>query len=244
MDPTLPKVPEKVLERAYEDLLAPMAKEVGKALSDGAKAARLLLTAPIQLAAAYQGRFERMMDRIATNVPEEHRTAPPAQVVGPIVENLRYIDDTSPIWEMFESLLQSAMDRRTARTVHPAFAALVAQLSADEAIILKSLSEQPANVVDSFDYDRATRRFYSRLIESSELPLGSMTLPEQIDLYVSHLQSLNLIQWHTSNDEPILDINKKQIGSRRYNKVMLTDFGYLFVHACQPPSMPPPTATA
>lgn len=243
MDPMLPKIPESLLFKVYDDLLSPATKQVGAVLSDGAKTARLLLTAPLQLAAAYQDRFSRMMDRIATAVPESHRTAPPAQLVGPIVEGLRYVDDTSPLWEMFESLLRTAMDARTTAKVHPAFGPIVSQLAPDEAVLLMRLHRKDAKVTDLLDLG-TDNVFRNRRVESSELPLDALAMPKQIDLYFAHLESLSLVRWPVIKQDPVMD-GGRQVGVRRHSEMQLTDFGRLFVEACMrlsdtPP--PPPSA--
>ena len=56
-------LPTKILERAYEDVLSKPAKEIGRFAQDLAKTGRLLL-APIQLTAAFQDRFVRVIERI------------------------------------------------------------------------------------------------------------------------------------------------------------------------------------
>ncbi|EKZ96481.1 Abi-alpha family protein [Cupriavidus metallidurans] len=226
----LVKVPEELLVKLYDDLISPSAKEVGGVISDATKTARLLLTAPLQLAAAYQDRFRRMTERIARDVPEAHRVAPPAQLVGPAIEALRFVDDSSPLWEMFEALLKSAMDERTAAKVHPAFGTLVAQLASDEAILLKRLHKSSAKVTDVLDLG-SDNVFRNRRIESLDLPLDSLALPQQLDLYYAHLESLSLARWPVLKQEPLM-VDGRQVGIRRHSEISLTDFGKLFVEAC------------
>jgi hypothetical protein len=128
-------LPAKVIEKVYDDIGSATAKEMSKIAVDLVKTARLFL-APIQLAAAFQDRFERFVARVRNRIPEERQRQAPAEVVGPAVEHMRYLDEDSPLWQMFEELLVSSVDIEALAKVHPSFAHLIEQLSRDEAVIL------------------------------------------------------------------------------------------------------------
>ena len=98
------------------------------------KTARLFL-APIQLAAAFQDRFEQLVDRIRNKVPEQRYQEAPAEVVGPAIQQMQYLDDETLSWEMFEELLTSSIDVEAIAKVHPSFVHVISQLSRDEALI-------------------------------------------------------------------------------------------------------------
>lgn len=227
-------LPAKVVEKAYDDIASPPAKELGKAAVDIVKTARLLL-APFQLAAAFQDRFERAVERIRTRVPEEKQKPPPAEVVGPALRQMQYLDEDNPLWLMFEELLTQAVDVDTMAKVHPSFAQLISQLSRDEAVILYRLRSNEFKVVDFLDYDRAQNRFSNRKVEQSSLPIESLQHPHQMNLYYSHLESLSLVQWPVEKQDPIMS-GGTQVGLRRYSTMSLTEFGQLFVSVCVPES--------
>lgn len=225
-------LPAKVVEKAYDDIASPPAKELGKAAVDVVKTARLLL-APFQLAAAFQDRFERVVERIRTRVPEERQRPPPAEVVGPALRQMQYLDEGNPLWLMFEELLTQAIDADTTSKVHPSFAQLISQLSRDEAVILYRLRFGEFKVVDTLAYDRAQNRFSDRRVEQSSLPTDDLQHPHQMNLYYSHLESLSLVQWPVEKQEPIMN-EGIQTGVRRYSTMGLTEFGRLFVLVCIP----------
>ena len=77
-------------------------------------------------------------------------------------------------------------------------------------------------------------RFENRRIESSDIPTEGMHLPDQLELYYSHLDSLNLATWPVYKQEGILNEQKRQTGLRRFSKMLHADFGKLFVSACIP----------
>jgi len=227
-------LPAKVVEQAYDDIASPSAKELGKAAVDLVKTARLLL-APFQLAAAFQDRFERVVERIRTRVPEEKQKPPPAEVVGPAFRQMQYLDEDNPLWLMFEELLTQAIDEDTTAQVHPSFVQLISQLSRDEAVILYRLRSDEFKVVDTLDYDRFQNTFSNRKVEESTLPTDDLQYPHQMNLYYSHLESLSLVQWPVEKQDPIL-IGGLQVGIRRHSTMRLTEFGQLFVSVCVPQS--------
>lgn len=226
-------LPEKVVEKAYDDLVSSPAKELGKVGTDVVKTLRLLL-APLQIAAAFQDRLARMVARIASRVPEEQRIAPPAEIIGPALEHMKFLEEETPLWQMFEELISRSFDKREVEKVHPAFSSVISQLARDEGIILYQLRNENFEVVDVLDFNRSENRFENRRVEKSNLPLGDLFLPDNLDLYYSHLESLNLVSWPVYKQDPIRDTNGQQTGIRRYSRMHLTDFGRLFTNACLP----------
>ena len=226
-------IPKEAIGKLYDDMLSGPAKEVGKPGTDVVKVARLLL-APLQVAAAFQDRFETMVKRIGERVPEDRRLAAPAEVVGPALENMRYLDESSALWTMYEEVLTKSVDKEQNASIHPSFTHIISQLSRDEAWILYRLKERPFKVSDHRDHNRMLNRFDNRLIEYSELPKDELYQPEKIEMYYSHLDSLSLVTWLVESQEYTQNSAGEQIGLRRHSKMMLTDFGRLFVTACIP----------
>lgn len=226
-------VPEKVAEKAYDDAVAPLAKQVGKIGGDVGKTARLVL-APFQALAALQDRFERMMGRISERVPEKRRIEPPLELVGPIFEKLRYVPEDGELSQMFEEVLTRAIDKDAVQTVHPSFPHIIGQLSRDEALILYRLSQRDFNVVDTLDLNREANRFENQKIERSDIPTAELFQPEAISLYYGHLESLSLVTWPVHNQETIQNSEGVQTGVRRYSTLKLTEFGRHFATASIP----------
>jgi len=226
-------LPQKVVERLYEDGVSGSAKELSKIGVDIAKTARLFL-APLQLTAAFQDRFERFVRRVAEEVPEERRIEPPPELVGPSLAQMQYLDENNPLWKMFETLLTSAIDSDKADRAHPSFAHIISQLARDEAVILFHLRTRYFRIVDRMDLNREENRFENRVVEESDIPEGELFLPEQMHVYYLHLESLSLVTWPVTNQDPINDESGNQTGIRRNSTMQLTEFGRLFVSACVP----------
>jgi hypothetical protein len=227
-------LPAPVVEKAYDDLASQPAKEGSKVAVDLVKTARLLL-APFQLAAAFQDRFERrVVERIRTGVPEDRRIQAPAEIVGPAIQNMQYLDDDNPLWQMYEELLMASVDSEAVSKVHPSFVYLISQLSRDEAMILYRLRAGEFEVIDTLDLNQEENRFENRVVEESSIPSTDLWQPDQVELYYSHLSSMSLVEWPVHTQDPVYDAEGVQTGIRRHSTMRLTEFGGLFVSACIP----------
>ena len=223
----------KVAEKAYDDAVSKAAKQFGNFGEDFLKAARLVLF-PVQMAAAMHDRLERTLERVCSRVPEERRTTPPPlQILGPIFEHIKYIDDDKILYELFEELLARSIDSERIAEAHPSFIHIIAQLSHDEAIILLELKKNDFEVVDTLDLDHENDRWVNLKIEKTTIPKDKLLFPSNDKMYCSHLGSLSLVERPVLRQDPIKD-SDRQIGVRRYSKVHLTEFGKYFVNACVP----------
>lgn len=227
-------VPKQALEKFYDDALSGPAQELGRLGTDTLKTARLIL-APLQYGAALQERLERALERIRARVPDDRLIEARPEIIGPTLENMRYTQENTELWDMFEEILTKSVDKNLQATIHPSFSRTISVLSRDEAWILYRLRDNNFSVVDRLDYDRSEYMFKNRVIEKSDLPKNESYLPEYMEMYYSYLESLNLAVWPVEKQEPIhASSGGLQTGVRRYSKLMLTDFGKLFVAACIP----------
>lgn len=223
----------KTVEKAYDDALSPGFKELGKVGADLAKTARLLL-APLQVAASFQGRLERFLRELNERVPEERRVEVSAEISGPALDSMRYIDETSALWDLFKEILFKASDKEGAMLVHPSFVHIIKQLTRDEAFILSRLQDGDFKVTD--EEDLANDKWVNHRVISSTIPKKEFLCPEAWNIYYAHLESLSLISWPVIKQTPIWAHPGKQTGNRRESIVTLTDFGKLFATACTPPN--------
>jgi len=224
----------KVAENVYDDALSKAAKQFGEFGGDFIKAARFVLF-PIQIFAAMQNRLEKTLEHVCNDVPSERRiTPPPLQIIGPIFENIKYMDDNSILYELFEELLARSVDFERIAEAHPSFIHIIAQLSHDEAIMLHELKKNDFDVVYTMDLNNEKQRFENRIIEESTIPVGKLLFSNKAEMYYSHLESLSLVKWPVTDTEYLRDDKDKQTGIRHHSKIHLTDFGKFFVNACIP----------
>ncbi|PDT68576.1 hypothetical protein CO683_15325 [Bradyrhizobium ottawaense] len=229
------------IKEVYQDGLSPAMRETGSALTNFIKTLHLAL-APLQFTAALQDRYVAFLDRSVRKIPEERRILPAPQIAGPILEAIKYEPDDTLIADMYGELLSRAFDRDAARHAHPAFAPLIKQLSVDEAVILRSIYEKlRENDHYKFqftdDYDPQTNRFFNRKVEIDELPREGLRSPEDVAIYIEHLDKLGLAAvLQFKNQEPLFagGGGGGQSGSRTYARYQLTAFGHEFMKAVRP----------
>jgi hypothetical protein len=127
----------------YQDLMQPAAKEIGTALGTVAKTVNIALAPIAGIVWSYetiQGYISTKVSEKLKNVPEEDIETPPISIAGPTLEALRFAGDEEELREMYANLLANALDKNTKETVHPSFVEIIKQLSAQEALVLKFLT--------------------------------------------------------------------------------------------------------
>lgn len=136
---------KSVIPKAYEDLLQPAARELGKSLVVVARSVSMAL-APLE--GAVWG-FEKIRAWLSVKITQKLSKSnsdaiqpPPLNIAGPAIMNLTFTGDIPPLREMYANLLASAMDKTTASVTHPAFVRIIEQLAPDEARILAVLADR------------------------------------------------------------------------------------------------------
>jgi len=222
-----------LVEKAYDDMLSPFCKEIGALGGDLGKAARLLID-PLQIATTFQDRLKCFFTNLNARVPEERRVPIPAEISGPSLQAMQYLELENPLWKMFEELLIKSADSESASKAHPSFAHIIKQLSRDEAFILHKLTQGAFEFIGTMDLDHTINRFINKKYEKWSFPSEELFVPDAFGLYYNHLESLSLVRWPIYNQEPIFDSNHQQTGTREFSRIHLTEFGILFTEACIP----------
>lgn len=224
----------KIIEKIYDDGLSSPVIEVSKIGTDFVKSARLIL-APLQIAAAFQDRFEIFLKNLNKRVTGENQIQPPAELTSVCIERMKYIELDNPLWKMFEELLINAVNKNSLSKVHPSFGQIIGQLSPDEALLMYELSKGDFKVSDQMDLNHQANRFENHRVLTSTIPKNKLSNPDAFEIYYAHLESLSLIKWPVIHEEPVY-VEGRQTGTRRNSLILLTDFGKLFVAACIPKS--------
>lgn len=222
------------VKAAYRDIVKPGAKQAGQLVQDLVKTIQLAL-APLQFASAYQDRLRAFIDRSVRSVPEADRVSPPPQILGPIVEGIRYEPEGTPLDAMFSELLSSSMSVARLRNVHPAFVTIIRSMSPDEAKILHGLADRPIDRVSWSNFDRARNFFDPSVTEQMAVPSG-LAFPENISVYLEHLQQLGLVRPIVLKSQEPTFVDGVQNGLRHHERYLLTAWGQQFINACTPPA--------
>jgi hypothetical protein len=216
----------------YDDAAAPAAKQAGQLLSDLMKTLQLALFG-VQFLGAVQDRYRRFLDKSVRQIPPERRITPPAQILGPVLEGIKYEPEGTPIDEMFSQLLSRSMDTDGIAQAHPAYPMIIKQLSADEAKLLVLLRDRTYGFVRTWRLGSGVS--YPDKIEIDELPRDGFVFPENVFFYVDHLYQLGLAGlFEIPPQEPISGVDGRQTGVRVKSEYRLTDLGTRFVKACAP----------
>jgi len=219
-DAVLELVRQLPIKEIYQDGLSEPVKETGKLVTDLIKTFRLVL-APIQFTAAWQDRLSRFIDHSVRQIPEDKRIAPPPQILGPVLEGIRYEPEGTPIDEMFSELLSRSMDMTRVDEAHPAYPQLIRQLSSDEAILLRYLQGE------RISWERKAKVEGDGKAAFSYVPVAdSLGAPHNLNFYAQHLEILGLALFHRSL------MNSEDAHGPGEFKLWLTNFGEHFVRAC------------
>jgi hypothetical protein len=182
----------------------------------------------------------RVKKRLEKVPPERQLPAPATMVPGALQYALLGDgDEAAVLRDMFEDLLVSSMDRETAADAHPAFASLIAQMTQEEAWILKS--------IDRPDYAACE---VSQNAEHGKRSLGMYTLLG-IDVVkdrkrraqcISNLDRLGILRTSidTAGDHREYDTLGKMIEAEHTDKqtwstgmsIQVTPFGKRFLDTC------------
>lgn len=228
---------QDTVKKIYEDAASQSVQETSKAFTDFLKAARLF-TAPIQLLAAYQDRLSKFFDKVRRTVKEENQIEAPPSISGPIIERLKYLEDENYLTDLYLNLLSRAIDKERVQEAHPAFYHIIDQLSADEAMILYLIRQEPIYydyTLDLFVDDTDKKyKFRNEIVKRDTTPKDEIAFVEHFNMYIRHMESLNLIFWRKVTENPINDERGNQLGLAVCTVIELTEFGNLFVKACIP----------
>lgn len=185
---------------AYQDILQPAAKQVGKSLETIVKAVNIAL-API---GALVWGFETVEQLVKTRVSEklynvlpENIITPPPQVAGPTIDAFRYCGHEPTLRELYANLLATSMDKNTTSFALPGYVDVIKNMSPDEAIFLKLFSNEKeiplidvhAVLLNEGGKGEIRLQNYSTIMSDS-----SLTNPDMLPVYIGNLCRLGLLE--------------------------------------------------
>jgi Abortive infection alpha len=260
----LAKVGSDLVKESYSDIVKPVAKDIGEAISGilkvityyprfWARASDISLEEKLE-------RFKKKFTADVEEIPVEFRVLPSPSILGPSLQALEYAVVEDDLSDMFSNLIVSSMNSSKSGIAHPSFAEIIKQITSDEAKILKFLSqESPQPVVDvmSITLDGLTIHYLHR--EESFIPedagcehiklgpqylgnlqrLGLIDLPENVPLAdLSYYDRLN--KWFEEGTKDKEEYEKLH-GVRlqlRNRRVRMSELGKMFLYACIPDKEP------
>lgn len=230
----------KLIGEVYADLLQPPARSLG---SGTGKLLSLVLDGAGQALVATGSKLKRIVGRIEERVPEDRLIAAPPEIAGPVLEGIRYLNEGSPLFEMFEQLLISACDRDALDNVHPAFPEVIKQLSAQEALLFQYIASDTKPRVQARVQLRGAR--VSPVFDPQKVLLVPPALSAVLGLSgvgrrCEHLEALHLIMVEEKLPQPPRRLSPDRMLEPAFGRASLdmlpTYFGQLFYRACIPPA--------
>lgn len=123
----------------YDDLVQPVAKQLGQSLELVGRAVNVALLPVKGLVWGFEEIEQRFKPKLLNklkDVPPEDIIPPKPNVAGPAIEALRYTGHEESLSEMYANLLATAMDKNVASGAHPSFVEIIKQLTPDEAKLI------------------------------------------------------------------------------------------------------------
>ena len=249
----------------YQDAIQPGAKELGKALGSVGRAGNALLLPIMELVVVWgEEKVRPFCQRIGKKldaIPQEHRSPPNANVVGPALEAVRNADGEADLQDMYANLIASSMDKRVVRGVLPSFVEILKQLSSDEAKILGAIKKGPAVPIVHIQQvvvNDAGVRTSGLDVEKNQSLIGEQAgceYPEQAPAYLDNLARLGIVRFLANGthyadqslyrgvelDPRILALREQYEKPPRYRTkyvqtgLELTTFGRAFIRSCVQP---------
>lgn len=235
------------LTESYKDALQPAMKQIGGALGDLTKTARLLL-APLSLCGIANDRFQKWCDKMRNEVKEKNMIEPEPNILIPTLSGLAINPDETLLGEMFFNILQSSIDKTKQKFLSPAFPKILEQISKDEAKILTLLKI----------YQHINHICYMSTNKNKILEEECIEVPYSIDkdffpMHKNHLTLLGLLTTvshkpskaffvvdgkftlNTSQGQEIIE--NKQVENyisvgKYFYRLELNDFGKAFAEVC------------
>ena len=219
----------KLIEKVYDDLLSPSAKEVGAILKEIFKSLHLL-SLPFKALGFINTKFEKFIEKSIEKTEEKNRILPPGMVILKFYQELLVQNINSEEFELLSNLFSKYIDKTQLNYAHPAFLVIIPQLSSDEIKILNVLKNQPYKSVMYHPF--VDKKLTIPYIESNEFPISSLQYPDNFFMYIDHLYSLNLSICR-QHGKQISDYDKNVLKGIRVSRILyLTNFGVFFEKAC------------
>lgn len=165
MDFNFPELPDEAAKEAvesldkhiggtYDNIVLPPSKEAG----DGIAAMIKLVFSSVKYFGtkadmffayklkAYQNELEQKLQ----SIPTENQTEPDFHTLLEAIEHSRFCITDDELRAMFVNLIAGTVNSETSEFVHPAFAAIIRQMSSIDAAVLQLAAESPSALTSEF----------------------------------------------------------------------------------------------
>ena len=141
----LAKSADKHLGKSFDNLTEKPTQSIGNGISDIIdivfsvfKLCNTKIQGKIAVCAA---KFKKEIEEISKSIPEDKLTEPDVQTITTALDNSKYCVTNDELREMFVNLIGSACNSDKKDAVHPAFSAIIKEMSSQDARVLKDIKE-------------------------------------------------------------------------------------------------------
>ncbi|MGI9316028.1 MAG: DUF4393 domain-containing protein [bacterium] len=138
----------EVKEANHSNQLEATVLPISSAVQSGTLSVPFALSAALQTTSELVWRGKEIEDFVYRQLvrkleftPPENISAPDIAIAGPVLEALRYTRHRHLICELYLNLLASALDIKSAKTVHPGYVDIIKNMTSDEVRIIAHLLE-------------------------------------------------------------------------------------------------------
>lgn len=187
-----------MLKELYGDLAKPGVQQVGKALSTviglGNTALWPLALLNEKAKIALERNLEKYRQKME-NVSEADTCEVPPEIGVPIAEKLSYVTNEE-LSDMYIELLANASQYQNANVAHPSFVNVIANLSPDEAILMRSIRNMPGIPFVEVRLKWKDKNEWTILdaMKPGLSCLGELRYPNNVHAYISNLEGLGVFQ--------------------------------------------------
>lgn len=240
-----------VLEKAYDDVVHPVASTTGKIfglIPQAIYTALLPVRKWINDREEYFEEMGKLLAKKLKNVKEENIITPELYVAVPTIQALSYSLDNNELKNLYANLLARAMNIDTKEYVHPAFVEIIKQLSPIDALVFKEIAKRGSLPVIDLFY--ANEQYQGTIIAKNFTDVTVSTY-EIESVSIDNLARLGLIEISndTINDEELYtniinsiayeqiksEFKDVEVGFKFYNykkTIYITDLGKNFHKIC------------
>lgn len=216
-------IDKEIQKKIYDDLFSPPLKEAWDSLRN-----IIWLVTVITLPILYAKKWtNKVLDNNLKNyqekvleIPANNRIVVQPEIGVPILEKLNHYSNIKLV-NLFTELLAKASDKDNVAKVHPKYISIVENLSEDEAVILEYISKNDLLQIPmiSVHSKKVGKVSYVPLLENYSVlsNISWLNFKENIDVYLSNLVSLWIIEISTSKFLSDENMYKSIISSDKVN---------------------------
>ncbi len=199
-------------------------------------------------------KYSEELENRLKQIPSEELVEPSINILGPIMDGLKYNLDEMHIKEMFINIMTADMNRKTKSRVLPSYAECIKQISSDDALFLRQFVEANNSIIcsiqiilDAYENNRSKKLGHTALDSYYTYTYFEKNISREAkvnEIITDNLIRLNIINIDYDSYYPHLDNEYEKLFNSvkrnyqdlpvRYEKgsIALTEYGRNLIEIC------------